>query len=105
VKYLVETMGDYGLLDVFGGQEVAPFRPSVVRPTSFIEAQKGSKLKVLELLSDEADDETLARATNLEEAIAALPRLDAEKPTAKRDPLDHDGDGRKGGGPAPRRKT
>lgn len=97
MKLLVQTNGEYGLYDLNGRQEVAAFRPSVVTRTSFIDIHRGGKLTVLEELADEADDTALALATNddeLKAAIAALPRA---KATSKADPLDHDGDGRKGG--------
>lgn len=80
MKYLVETNGDYGLMDLFGGQHIAADRPSVVRNTGFIETQKGSKLTVLEILADEATDEMLANAEDLEAAIADLPRPKKDEP-------------------------
>jgi hypothetical protein len=102
VKLLVETLGNYGLYDLYGQQEVRPNRPTVVTRTPFIDVNRGAKLTVLEELADDASDEALAAATSdeeLEAAIAALPRAKkpAPAPAAKKDPLDHDGDGRKGG--------
>lgn len=82
MKYLVETMGDYMLTDVFGGQEISALRPTVVKPSPFIESQRGKKIRVLAELSDEADDATLAQAEDLEAAVAALPAFD-EKPAPK----------------------
>ncbi len=82
MKYLVETLGDYGLHDLFGMQEVAAHRPSVVKNSAFIEAQRGRKLKVIEELADEADDKTLADAAvdALDKAVAALPRPSKDEP-------------------------
>lgn len=85
MKYLVETLGDYGLFDLFGRQEVAAHRPTVVVPTAFIEGQKGRKLRVLAVLDDAADDAALAKAKDekeLEAAIAALPTEEGPKPKA-----------------------
>lgn len=101
MKLLVQTNGEYGLLDLYGRQEVAASRPTVVTRTAFIDVNRGVKLTVLEELGDDAEDKALAEAANadeLTEAIAALPRaVKPESKAAARDPLDHDGDGRKGG--------
>lgn len=96
MKLLVETNGDYSLYDMQGLQVIAAYRPSVVKKTAFIELHRGGKLTVIDELADEAEDSMLDSVTGAEElaaAIAALPRARASKP----DPLDHDGDGRKGG--------
>lgn len=99
MKLLVQSIGNHALLDLYGRQEIAASRPSVVTRTVFIDVNRGRKLEVLEELADDASDEALAAATNADElqaAIDALPR--APKPSAKKpDPLDHDHDGRKGG--------
>lgn len=84
MKLLVQTNGDYALQDLFGGQVVQAFRPSVVTRTPFIEANRGGKLTVLEELDDEASDAMLAEAKtedDLKAAIEALPRK--EKPAVK----------------------
>lgn len=81
MKYLVETLGDYALHDLFGQQEISAFRPSVVRNTAFIEGLRGKKLRVIEELADDADDMALVGAKDLEAALAALPR--PAKPAAK----------------------
>ena len=88
MKYLVETLGDYGLHDLFGRQTIHASRPTVVIASAFIEGQKGRKLKVLELLDDDADDATLAKAkspADLEKAIAALPKHGEKKAAAEAD--------------------
>lgn len=84
MKLLVQTNGNYGLLDLHGRQEVAASRPSVVTRTSFIDVNRGVKLVVLEELADDASDAALAAAATEEElaaAIAALPR--PAKPESK----------------------
>lgn len=94
MKALVETLGNYCLHDLLGRQTLQAERPTVVELTPFIESHRGTRLKIIEMLGDEASDAGLALAADddaLEAAIADLPR-----PT-KSDPLDHDGDGRKGG--------
>lgn len=84
MKLLVQSIGSHILFDLYGRQEIAAERPTVVTRTPFIDVNRGRKLEVLEELADEATDEDLAAATNAEEleaAIAALPR--AEKPAIK----------------------
>lgn len=88
MKYLAETNGEYGLHDLIGRQVVAANRPTVVTATPFIERLRGTRLTVLEILADEAQDTALAFAKTpeeLEEAIAALPRAEktAKKSAAK----------------------
>jgi hypothetical protein len=98
VKLLVETTGQFALHDTIGRQTVEAFRPCVVTSTPFIESNRAGKLNVIEALADDASDADLAAAKNddeLLEAIEALPRPKAAP--AKPHPLDHDGDGRKGG--------
>ena len=93
-KLLVETNGNFCLHDTLGRQTVEAYRPTVVNATAFIESHRGGKISVLEELAEDASDATLAKAKDaeeLEKALAGLPR--AKKPN----PLDHDGDGRKGG--------
>lgn len=94
MKLLVQTKGNYALHDLLGQQTVQAYRPTVVTATAFIESHRAGKLEVIEELADEASDAVLAVAKDeaeLAEAIKGLPR------PVKRDPLDHDGDGRKGG--------
>lgn len=84
MKLLVQSIGNQMLLDLFGQQQVAAHRPSVVKRTTFIDLQRGRKLEVLEELADDASDASLALATNeaeLAAAIEALPR--AAKPEPK----------------------
>jgi hypothetical protein len=84
VKVLVETLGDFSLLDVNGRQTIQAFRPTVADLTAFVERHRGTRLTVLETLADDASDESLALAKNEDEiyaAIEALPR--PEKPAAK----------------------
>lgn len=85
MKLLVQSIGNHTLLDLYGQQQVAAERPTVVTRTSFIDVQRGRKLEVLEELADEASDEALAAATNakeLEAAIADLPRPPKPAPKA-----------------------
>lgn len=105
MKLLVETNGNYALYDLMARAVIQANRPTVVENTNFIQLQRGTKLTVLEVLGDDASDSELQVAKNAEElkaAIANLPRpAKAEpktvEPKAEKDPLDHDGDGRKGG--------
>lgn len=65
------------LLDLYGAQEVAAERPTVVTYTNFIGNNRGTRLEVIEELDEEATDAALAAAKNPDElaaAIAALPR-------------------------------
>lgn len=82
MKLLVETTGNFALLDIGGRQTVESYRPCVVTNTPFIESHRAGKLKILEVLADEASDQSLANAKDLKAAIAALPRVEeAPKPT------------------------
>lgn len=77
MKALVETNGDFGLHDLMGRQTVFSYRPTVVELTPFIDANRGTKITLIEILADEAADTGLALATDddkLAAAIAALPR-------------------------------
>lgn len=86
------------LHDTLGQQTVEAFRPCVVKATSFIESHRGGRLNILAALDDSASDEALAAATNDDELEAAIKDLPPAPTKAKGgDPLDHDGDGRKGG--------
>lgn len=96
MKLLVQTKGNYALHDLIGRQTVQAYRPCVVTNNAFIEAHRAGKLEILEELADEATDATLAAARNEEELKAAIADLPRAK-SAKRDPLDHDNDGKKGG--------
>jgi hypothetical protein len=83
VKLLVQSIGNHTLLDLYGHQEIAAERPSVVTRTPFIDVNRGRKLEVLEELADEATDEPLAAAQNDDElaaALAALPRREKPEP-------------------------
>lgn len=74
MKLLVQTKGDYVLYDLTERQMIAAHRPSVVTVTPFITNHRGGKLEVIEELADEATDEMLADAKDLDEALKALPR-------------------------------
>jgi hypothetical protein len=72
---------------------VEAYRPTVVTSTPFIETQKGRKLRILEVLAEDAEDASLARARNkveLDKAVAELPRpadtktAPAPKPVARK---------------------
>lgn len=94
MKLLVETTGPFMLHDFFGRQEVAANRPSVVEASPFILDRIGTKIKKLDVLADEASDDTLAVAKRkgpeaLKAAVAALPRPAEDeappvKPTARK---------------------
>jgi hypothetical protein len=58
MKVLVETTGDFMLMDTTGGQYVAPDRPSVVTNTSFIGGRVIQEfLTILGKVTDDATDE------------------------------------------------
>lgn len=83
MKLLVETTGNFALYDLMANQVIQAGRPSVVTNTNFIQAHRGTKLTVLEILADDASDSELAVTTNsleLEAAIAALPRPEKAEP-------------------------
>lgn len=89
MKYLVKSHNGATLQDLFGRQTIHGYRPCVVINTPFIENLRGKKLEVIEVLADEAEDSALAFATDLEKAIAELPRLKSEpaaepKPTPRK---------------------
>lgn len=86
MKALVETIGNQMLQDLFGRQQVEAYRPTVVTMTGFLENLRGTKLRVIEELADDASDEALALARNEEElaaAIKALPRPGKTPPAAE----------------------
>lgn len=80
-KYLVESINGAYLHDMFGGQGVNAHRPCVVSATPFIENMRGSKLKVLAELADDASDDILAAAKTDEELAEAIELL---KPTPRK---------------------
>lgn len=57
MRMIVETTGDFQLVDAETGFLVRFDRPSVPPVTSFIQAMAGSKLRILGNVSDEATDE------------------------------------------------
>ncbi len=86
MKYLVETLGNYGLHDLMGGQTIKANRATVVEATPFVERMTGFRLVKLEVLADDASDETLQLARDddeLELAISNLPRPTKPAPAAK----------------------
>lgn len=84
MKILVETTGEFDVLDLMGKQVVHSYRPCVVELTPYIDAQLGGNLRRLEVLTDEASDESLATAKDLDAAVAALPRPEAKPRTTKK---------------------
>ena len=86
MKYLVETTGNFMLVDPTTREEIQASRPSVVTTSSFVEGAIGKKLKKLDTLGDDAEDGPLARAKTPEELQAAiddLPRHENAKPAPK----------------------
>lgn len=86
MKYLVETPGNFMLVDALGRQEIPAWRPAVVTVTAFITNQLGTKLTKLEDLDESASDEGLAMARSdaeLAAAIADLPRVKSPEKSAK----------------------
>lgn len=75
MKLLVQSIGNHTLLDLYGSQQIAAERPTVVTRTSFIDVNRGRKLEVLEELADDASDEALAEATTADELVAAIEAL------------------------------
>jgi hypothetical protein len=83
MKLLVETTGNFGLYDLNARQVIQANRPTVVGNTPFIQANRGTKLTVLEILADDASDAGLQMAKDsieLEAAIADLPRPPKPEP-------------------------
>lgn len=80
MKYLVETTGEFMLVDPTTRQEVQAHRPSVISPTPFFENQLGKKLTKLKVLSNEADDTMLAAARTEKALQAAIQELPEEVP-------------------------
>lgn len=76
-KLLVETTGDFQLVDFYAGGAVIPHdRPSVVSPTMFVQTNTANgRLRVLAELPDAADDtgfvEALKGSKDAEVAVAA----------------------------------
>lgn len=62
MKNLVETTGDFMLVDRQQGLEIQSYRPAVAERTQFVDIHLGSgRLRVLSQLRDEATDEEFQR--------------------------------------------
>lgn len=90
VKILVETNGDYDVLDLNGQQVVHSYRPCVVTLTPYIDACLGGTLRRIEVLTDDADDAALSRCKTEEELFAAITALPRPEVKAKPRPAKKD---------------
>ena len=111
MKYLVETSGDFMLLDLSMGAEIPEYRPSIVVPTNFVQgAAARGQLKILRNdLPEAANDAEFAAywAENAEIAIEAyLSKFSADAILIEEDegksPVNTEEAGEKA--PKPRRK-
>jgi hypothetical protein len=90
MKYLVETSGDFMLLDIATGVEISESRPSVVRPTAFVTAcaTRGQLRMLHNDLPDEASDADFAEFWAADKAIAVDAYMAKFSAEAIEDPIE-----------------
>jgi hypothetical protein len=95
MKLLVKTLGPFGLTDMYTGCQVVWNRPSVVKPSAFVDQRiQLGQIRVISQIPDEATDEEFKRflidsGENEELAVSSfLSQFEAhvETPAAKRLP-------------------